>query len=97
MLAVTILYKGNKKPKIKPSSYKPICVLPVIGKLLEIRYETDRIVNKSQYGLKKKNCMENEINKVLNVVKGMTTKYILLILIDISNAFFTIEWNNIKT
>ncbi|KAJ8889863.1 hypothetical protein PR048_009368 [Dryococelus australis] len=53
-------------------------------------------MNINHYGFRKNISTENAISKVLDIIKNMETKYVMLILIDITNAFSTLESNSIK-
>lgn len=101
---VVYFVKNGKDPK-HPSSYRPICLLPTIGKLLEklinqrLNYylETNRKLDEKQYGFRPGRSCEQAIQQVIENVKDFqqTGEEVALISIDIKAAFDTIQWEDV--
>lgn len=87
--------KGNK-PLEDPSSYRPLCMLNTLGKLLEkvldnrIRkhLEENEELAPNQYGFRRHRSTMDAINHVLNITKLDGNRTITCILtIDVKNVF----------
>ena len=96
---VTPIYK--KGPKTDPGNYRPISVLPIIGKVFEkvvnnrlVEFlELNNILSKDQYGFRKKYSTKLSL---INLVNTLLTsidegKITLGIFIDLKKAFDTIN------
>lgn len=95
--------KGNK-PLEDPSSYRPLCMINTLGKLLEkildnrIRkhLEDHDALDTNQYGFRKHRSTMDAVNHVLNIAKTDGNKTITGILtIDVKNAFNSANWGKI--
>lgn len=98
---LVLLRKGNK-PLNEPSSYRPLCMLDSLGKLLEIvilqRLEKciDGLggLSPMQYGFRKGKSTVDAISEVVN--RALTAKksgeYCMIITLDVKNAFNTVKW-----
>lgn len=74
---LVLLPKGNKPPG-EPSSYRPLCMLNTMGKVLE-RITDSRLeealtldgdLADSQYGFKKSRSTKDAVNRVVTIVHG---------------------------
>lgn len=98
------------KPTGDPSSLRPICLLSTVGKLFE-RIITNRLVKEledgnllspEQYGFRQGRSTLMAIERIISVAederqKSLKTRgAVLVILLDISNAFNSMPWNVIK-
>lgn len=98
---VTVLLKGPDKPRDDPRSYRGICLLPVLGKVLERimvrRVESLAVVAASrwQFGFKPGLCTEDAWMNVINSVNESSAKYVLGIFVDFKGAFDHLEWRAI--
>lgn len=106
-LSRVMLLRKGMKPEGVPSSYRPVCLLNDVGKILEslltLRLQ-DHITSRgdlssSQYGFRKNLstddamiCLHNTIVREVN-----NGKFCLAISLDIKNAFNTIKWPDILT
>lgn len=93
-------------PKPGGKSYRPICLLDTMGKLLEhllLRRLTDEIESKgalsdAQYGFRRGRSTLGALSAVIQTAIGerqrnlRTRKYVLLILLDVKNAFNSMNW-----
>ena len=100
------LRKGNK-PLGDPSSYRPICLLDTMGKLLEElilqRLQTllvgENGLSENQFGFRKGRSTVDAIQAVVNIATnarkgtGKRKGFRALVSIDIRNAFNTARWN----
>lgn len=101
---VIFFAKRNKNPR-NPSSYRPICLLPMLGKILErlIKHrlnhylESQNFFHDSQFGFREgRNTIQ-----LLQKLKSKIIKYLgkniycALISFDIVGAFDNINWNTL--
>ena len=94
---VTII-KDTSKDNDDPRSYRPISLLPVLGKALEhmvcsrLGEEIQWNMNKSQHGFTKGKSTITAINELMDWVSSRPEKYVLGIFLDISGAFDNVSW-----
>lgn len=105
---IRILLKSEDKDVTEPRSYRPISLLPVLGKILEKLVVTrlGEIINNHprtsnrQYGFKPGCSTETAIVKLRNIIKQSQDKYAIGLLFDITGAFDNVWWpsilNNLK-
>ncbi|CAI6363639.1 unnamed protein product [Macrosiphum euphorbiae] len=101
---VVLLRKGIK-PEGVPSSYRPLCLLNDVGKMLEFlltRRLEDHITSRgnlspNQYGFRKNMSTDDAVLKLHNTIVNEVNdgKFCLAISLDIKNAFNTIKWPDI--
>ena len=103
---LVLLRKGNK-PLENASSYRPICLLDIMGKLLEEmilqRLQGDMVhengLSENQFGFRKGRSTVDAIQAVVDIATktirgpGKRKGFGALISIDIRNAFNTTRWN----
>ena len=91
---VKVLYKGLGKDPQAPKSYRPLTLLPVLGKVFE-KLLNKRILNvlegqsklhERQYGFRVGRGTEDAIVDVLEDVRNERDKYVLGIFLDIAGA-----------
>ncbi|RLU15074.1 hypothetical protein DMN91_012961 [Ooceraea biroi] len=106
-LAKLVLMKKPGKPDGEPSSYRPLCLLNEIAKLMErvILHRIDTFIEEreskisdSQYGFIKGKSTIDAITTVKKIVQEGTRegKFCLACSIDIKNAFNSIPWKGIN-
>ena len=89
---VTIRKKSDNVPT-DPASYRPICLLPILGKLLEsiilkkLNKLIDHKLSNSQYGFRVGKSTEDAIVKFRKIIKDSNSKYFLAVFFDIKGAF----------
>lgn len=98
---LVLLRKGDK-PLNDPSSYRPLCMLDSLGKLLEclmLRRLEERIddlggLSPMQHGFRKGKSTIDAISEVVNIATQakMLGGYCAIITLDIKNAFNTVKW-----
>lgn len=107
--AKLVLLEKPKKENETETSYRPICLISVIGKLLEklvvqrlqVEIEDKRLIHENQFGFRKGRSTIDALKKVLDIGEMIKLKAIknrefcAMILIDIKNAFNTAPWNKI--
>ena len=101
---LVLLRKGDK-PLNLPSSYRPLCMLDSLGKLLEsiLLQRLDECVQNlgglspMQFGFRKGKSTIDAINEVVNMAEqAKTTKgFCAIITLDVRNAFNTVKWKKI--
>lgn len=100
---IRVLLKGEGKSKTDPKSYRPICLLPILGKVLEKLMSTrlSTIIHQHpkssdrQFGFKKNRSTEDAIVLMRELTKQCTDKYAIALMIDITGAFDNVWWPNI--
>lgn len=93
---VVLLKKGNK-PNDLPSSYRPLCLINDLGKILEFliskRLEeaarTNSGIARNQFGFRKGMSTDDAVRKLNNIINETVNnyEYCAAIGIDIKNAF----------
>jgi len=101
---VVLLKKGNK-PDGVPSSYRPLCLLNDVGKVLEFllarrleNHMSDRGgLSANQFGFRKGKSTDDAVRELqANLLKGVDGgKFCLAVSIDIKNAFNSVKWSDI--
>ena len=97
------LLKSVDKDPTDPKTYRPISLLPVIGKVLEklIAGRLSVIVNEHpkssarQYGFRPRRSTEDAIVELNRIVSATQGKYAVGLLFDISRAFDNVWWPSI--
>lgn len=97
-----IIPKGNGKPKTDIGAYRPITLLPILGKILEkiIRHRLRLTLSMPcdrQFGFVPGKSTEHAIKYALEWVRVCTKKYVIGIFLDISGAFDHAWWPMILT
>lgn len=95
-LAKFILKSPEKIPQI-PKSYRPICLLSNIGKLLERMMlqklkKIFKLHHPRQYGFTSGKSTTDAIHDMTSFVRSSRQKYIAGIIIDIEGAFDSLNW-----
>ena len=98
---VVILPKSPEKPRSDPASYRPISLLPVLGKTLE-RLMIGRLecrmkdrMNDAQHGFRRGRSTESAWAKVKEYVRSSECKYVLGVFVDFKGAFDNLEWKRV--
>ena len=92
---VRIVYKGADKDPQSPKSFRPLTLLPVLGKVYEKiinnrvlrRLEEEGKLHERQYGFRAGRGTEGAVNEVLDRVKSSAENYVLAVFLDIAGAF----------
>ena len=106
---LVLLPKAGKPPG-KPTSYRPICLLDTVGKMLErVIYnrllpvvESQGGLSDRQYGFRKARSTIDAIKMVTGLAenaihgRGSTSKYCIVVTLDVRNAFNSANWNLIR-
>lgn len=97
-----IIPKGNDKPRTDVKAYRPITLLPVLGKILEklIRNRLRETLSppyERQFGFVPGMSTEHAIKSALDWVKVCTKRYVIGIFLDITGAFDHAWWQMILT
>jgi len=97
--AIVAIPKGNDRDLSLPKSYRPVSLLPTLGKALETliiaRLREEVLVNLSedQHGFTTGKSTTSAIESVLNWVDGKKEKLVVGVFLDISGAFDNLNWN----
>uniref|UniRef100_A0A1B6E1N0 Reverse transcriptase domain-containing protein n=1 Tax=Clastoptera arizonana TaxID=38151 RepID=A0A1B6E1N0_9HEMI len=97
------LIPKTDKPVSDARSYRPICLLPVLGKLFErllcvrlrSRYRRMGLECDRQYGFKPERSAEEAMVHLLDVVQNKAHHYVAGIFVDFQGAFDTLWWPGI--
>ncbi|KMQ88117.1 reverse transcriptase, partial [Lasius niger] len=100
-------YSKGGRPAGTPSSYRPICLLDEIGKLLEriianrLVYHLKRVgpdLHEEQYGFRKGRSTTDAIFRVRFLVGSFTSEggVVVAISLDIVYAFNTLPWGKVR-
>lgn len=95
---VVVIRKSPDKDPRLPKSYRPISLLPVLGKVLERiivnRLDDETAVNLSgkQYGFTRGKSTLDAIQNIRSWHNSATGKFSLGIFLDISGAFDSLDW-----
>lgn len=92
-----VLPKGNGKPPTDPKAYRPITLLPVLGKVLERVMlwsvpELTRGISPNQHGFMQGRSTTTALGAILRAVDECTNKYLQAIFLDIAGAFDNAWW-----
>ncbi|KAK9497356.1 hypothetical protein O3M35_004689 [Rhynocoris fuscipes] len=85
-----------------PRGYRPICLLPILGKVWErlilgrIENVVRAIEHDRQYGCTKGRSVEDALMRVEEIVMGAREKYVMAIFFDIKGAFDALWWPLLK-
>ena len=90
-----------RSPRSDPTSYRPISLLPVLGKTLErlmIRRLECRLkdrMNDAQHEFRRGRSTESAWAKVKEYVRSSECKYVLGVFVDFKGAFDNLEWKRV--
>lgn len=108
--ARVVLIPKPGKPPGDPSSLRPICLLSTVGKVFERiitnrlakELEEDNLLSEEQYGFRHGRSTLMAIERIISAAEAERQKSlktrgaVLVILLDISNAFNSMPWKTIK-
>lgn len=102
-----VIFFRKKNKDIQPRAYRPITLLPMLGKDLEriikIRtmtfLESTSYLNNAQYGFREARSTTDALLQLKKIIENslISKKYSSLISFDIEGAFDTINWETIST
>ena len=100
---IKILLKNPTKNPALIDSYRPIALLPTIGKIFEriILHRIQSIYNEAglahvnQFGFRKGSSTEDALYRTITLMKNTTKKYALCIFFDIKGAFDNLTWHSV--
>lgn len=100
-----VYFLKQGKDATEPSSYRPICLLPTLGKLLEkllvgrlVHFlETNNLLHHRQYGFRVGRSCDKALFDILSACEESIAKgnYTSLVSLDIKGAFDNVEWRDI--
>ena len=108
MARLVLLNKGKGGAPDSPSSYRPLCMLNTIGKVMErmlrarLRKEIEegRGLSEEQHGFHEGHSTIDAIRRVVDTVTGerqrrhTIRKNVLLVMLDVRNAFNSARWDD---
>lgn len=106
-VARVVLLKKDGKPDGEASSYRPLCLLNENGKMMERiiknsveehMRESGESISENQFEFVKGRSTVDAIIKIMGIIENKIQKGLVTIAIslDISNAFNSLEWGEIK-
>uniref|UniRef100_A0ABD2XQQ1 Reverse transcriptase domain-containing protein n=1 Tax=Trichogramma kaykai TaxID=54128 RepID=A0ABD2XQQ1_9HYME len=98
-----ILLKSEDKDETQAKSYRPICLLPILSKVLE------KLINKTlepvwldparascrQYGYRRGRSTEDAIFDMVEAVRSSNSGLVLALMFDVTGAFDNLGWGSI--
>lgn len=96
---VVVLLKVKDKDPTEPKSYRPVSLLPTLGKVLEtliikrLRQEIANNLSEDQHGFTATRSTLRAINSLLNWVDNRSEKLVIGVFLDISGAFDNLKWD----
>lgn len=95
-----IIWKSGK-PLEDPSSYRPLCLLNVMCKTyesmikarIELELEEKKSLSDYQFGFRRGRSTVDAVKWVTDKANNSKSKWVLLILLDIKNAFNSANWD----
>lgn len=98
--SLRVLPKGEDRDEKDPKSYRPICLLSVIGKLFEkllkARLEASSLaperLSDRQFGFMPGRSTEDAVVELRRLVSASSSRYVVALLFDISGAFDNVWW-----
>ncbi|CAK1582422.1 unnamed protein product [Parnassius mnemosyne] len=102
--AVVVLRKPGKEDYTHPKSYRPIGLLPVLGKIFEkmtirrIKWHIVPKISKNQYGFMPQRSTEDSLYDMMQYIKAKikNKKLVLLVSLDIEGAFDNAWWPAVR-
>ncbi|CAB0034360.1 unnamed protein product [Trichogramma brassicae] len=96
-----ILLKGEDKDETQTKSYRPICLLPIMSKVLEklINWSLGQVLlepvyaSSRQYGYRINRSTEDAIVDVLDAIDEKEDKMVMALLFDVTGAFDNLLWS----
>lgn len=97
---LTIIRKQGNRDWSNPKSYRPISLLPVIGKTYErliagkmdVFMEERNLLNPQQHGFRKGKSTLTAIRALNDEIDNATTKHVVAVFLDIAGAFDGVWW-----
>ncbi|CAK1594063.1 unnamed protein product [Parnassius mnemosyne] len=94
---LVVLPKGGDRLLTDPKAYRPITLLPILGKILERVIISCapclyRVISDAQHGFTRGRSTVTGLNTINHITNGSTENYVQLILLDISGAFDNAWW-----
>lgn len=99
---LVMLKKGDDRDVQLVSSYRPICLLPVLGKVWErvILERMSGVIENSwdewQFGCRKGRSVDDALRELGKRVEGSRFKYVMGIFFDIKGAFDHLWWPHLR-
>lgn len=98
---VVIIRKARDKGPLLAKSYRPVSLLPVLGKVLEgtvcekLDAEVGGNLSADQHGFRPGRSTETAMRAVIDWVDGRVEKHVLGSFLDISGAFDNVRWTQL--
>lgn len=102
---IVLIPKEGKDPSL-PGSYRPICLLPCMGKILDklicsrlvVYLERNGLISSNQFGFRKNISAIDALSSINQFVKESTSLKMMtsIISVDIKNAFNSVNWQRIR-
>lgn len=94
---LVVLPKGNDRDLADPKAYRPVTLLPVLGKILErvmlrCAPSLSRAISTSQHGFSRGRSTLTALHEILDTVSRTSARYVQAVFLDISGAFDNAWW-----
>jgi len=99
---VVPILKGQDRDLRNPKSYRPVSLLPVLGKVLEkaindrLRTQITPRLSGKQYGFTPGRSTQDAIGNLLTWSSLREERYVLTVFLDISGAFDNLKWSALQ-
>lgn len=100
--SVVPILKGQDKDVMYPKSYRPVSLLPVLGKIIEkvmnnrLRSQIEQRLSGKQYGFTPGRSTQDAIGNLLAWSSLREERYVITIFLDISGAFDNLRWSALQ-
>ncbi|GBN58384.1 Putative protein in type-1 retrotransposable element R1DM [Araneus ventricosus] len=97
---IFFLLKSGKDPGLC-ASYRPVCLLPTLGKIVERLFllkfnrwlDQNNIIHDNQYGFLEGRSCDLAISKIVETIKNrISNEHLALVSLDIKSAFDNMNW-----
>jgi len=101
--AVVPILKGEDRDVGQPKSYRPVSLLPVLGKIVEkdmniwLQEQIGQNLTGKQYGFTKGKSTMDAVDSLLTWSASRPEKYVITVFLDIIGAFDNLVWPALQT
>uniref|UniRef100_A0ABD2W6X9 Reverse transcriptase domain-containing protein n=1 Tax=Trichogramma kaykai TaxID=54128 RepID=A0ABD2W6X9_9HYME len=102
-VAICVLLKSPDKDRLALKSYRPVCLVPVLSKVLErlIKWRLLPVISNKdhassrQFGFRAERCTADAIGLARSIVSGSEKPLAFGILFNITGAFDNLRWDSV--
>jgi len=100
--SVVPILKGQDRDVRNPKSYRPVSLLPVLGKIIEkvmnnrLRSQIEPRLSGKQYGFTPGRSTQDAIGNLLTWSSMRDERYVITVFLDFSGAFDNLRWSALQ-